>query len=345
MKKERKGFERLRGVAAMALMGVGAFMGGSARASSKTMAFDVTRGAVWSTVTNSDSLFSGTVRTTTNGLKLAKTGTGSSSTAPDAFGIDDASISGHNDAFDNALNLVVGGKAFVNPDTTVDLTGDTVTSDKVTNIIPHIDAQVTYWFSPTRPVVRAVYALTNTSGADITTDVLVAGNYGSDDSTTVEATDSSDTTIEKADKWFITSDTAASDPIILTTRYGTGAGVVPTNALTPGGGEDDYGFRYHVTVPANSTIRVMVFHEIANSATAGIVTTLTSAAADYDSLATLQAAGLLTGLSATEKAEIVNYVPKADARSGDSGGGGALGGIALAGLGLAALRRRQREMK
>jgi hypothetical protein len=227
------------------------------------MTFHVTRGAVWNTFSTNQ------VRTTTNGLKLTVL-SGTHHLPPDAFGFGDASYgpANTNDAFDGALSLIVGGRTFVNPDNTVDLTGDTLTTDKVASIVPHIDARVEYWFSPTRPVIRAIYSLTNTSASDITTDLLVVGNYGSDANTTIEASADGDSTLQTAD--FITSDNGASnDLLVLTIRFGEGAGVIPTNALTPGGGEDDYGLRYHVTVPANGTIHVRVFHQVA-SPTAGV---------------------------------------------------------------------------
>ena len=82
--------------------------------------------------------------------------------------------------YDDGMIFGVDGTLFVNPDTTVDLTGNTVNTDDVVDIIPGVDAQLEYFFDPNRNVVRALFTLTNTTGADINTSVNFRGNYGSD---------------------------------------------------------------------------------------------------------------------------------------------------------------------
>ncbi|MGD9165062.1 MAG: hypothetical protein PVF13_09920, partial [Chromatiales bacterium] len=287
----KKGFERLRGVAVAGAMGLGAIAGGgSARAASTATRVDVTKiygdkAVVWEKIGNSGVLFSSSTVATTNGLEIKPTVLNSIS----AFGISDALIGTatksdatlaevsetKGDAFDMALILAVDGNMFVNPDGEVDLTDDTITSNTVEDIISGIDANVEYYFSPDRAVVRALYSLTNTTKEDITVNVLVAGNYGSDSNTSIAASQSGDTEVDTKDKWYVTTDDTGSGPrdaVVTTTRYGTGASVIPTNALTPGedDAEDHYGLRYEVTVPANSTRRVMVFHELGETTRANI---------------------------------------------------------------------------
>ncbi len=335
--KKNSGFSRLKGMAAAGAISIAGFVsGGAARAASTGIPLNVTRSSVrWSSVDNNGSFPSSGNVTTSNGAAYAQGTT--------AYGISDAEIgvgntsarpagvngsgSTFDDAFDNALILSVNGNLFINPDSTVDLTGDTVTSDTVT-IVPGIAAQVRYTFIPGRPVVRALFSLTNTTGAPISVNAAVLGDYGSDSSTEVVATSNGNTIIEGSDLWYITDDQGGNkgtplhpnradkvdapngggDPRITLSRYGTGAAVVPFNALTPGNGDSQtatFGLRYPVTIAAGATARIMVFAELSDPTIA--VAGAAAAAADFESLDALQTAGLLAGLTGTESSEIVNY--------------------------------------
>ena len=365
--KSGNGFSRLRGLAVAGAVSVtGLFSGAGARAASTAIPLDVTRSsAVWSGVDNNNSFPSSSDVTTTNGaVYVTDTTTG--------FGISDANIGGgggsrgssHGDAFDNALILSVDGNLFVNPDTSVDLTGDTVTSDTVA-IIAGVNAQVRYNFFPGRPLVRALFSLTNTTGSPISVNAAVLGDYGSDSGTTVRATSNGDTVIDGADLWYITDDVGqptgqakpgrgaggergGGDPRITLSRYGANASVVPFNALTPGSGSAVFGLRYPVTIAAGATARILVFAELSDPTLpeAGAI----AAAADFVSLDALSSAGLLTGLSATEIGEVVNYgqtgggvpaVPAAQLPVMSPGGLLALFGM-LGGFGYFELRRRRK---
>lgn len=302
---KKSGFDRLKGVTAASVMGLAGMLGGgSARAASTATGLTVTRGAVvWTEIGNNSSFPSSSSVTTTNGATYSTDTTG--------FGIADATFSNgtdtFSDAFDNALQLAVDGNLFINPDATIDLTGDTVTSDVVTNIVAGVNAQIQYRFFTSRPVVRALFTLTNTTGSPISVDPVVLSDYGSDTNTVVRSTSDGDTTVENSDFWYIT-DEDDDDPRILTTRYGTGASVIPTNALTPDGTAPAIavsGLRYATTIPAGATIRILVFMELSDpdAAPAGAI----SSARDFDSLSDLQTAGLLAGLGSTEINQIINY--------------------------------------
>ncbi len=326
------GFSRLKGLAAASAITVAGLVGGgAARAASTNIPLNVTRSAVqWANIDNNNSFPSSSSVSTTNGAAYDQSTT--------AYGIRDAALaiagatldgsksSVFGDAFDNALILSVNGNLFLNPDTTVDLTGDTVTSDTVT-IVPGINAQVRYTFIPNRPVARALFSLTNTTGAPITVDAAVLGDYGSDSATEVVATSNGNTIIEGSDLWYITDDQGGGggkrsagkqtkseapdgfgDPRITLSRYGTGAAVVPFNALTPGNGDSQtatFGLRYPVTIAAGATARILVFAELSDPtiAPAGAI----ARAADFESVAALQNAGLLDGLTPTETSQLVNY--------------------------------------
>lgn len=301
-----RGFNRLKGLASAGAVGVAGLLGGvSARAASTATGLNITRGAVnWNDIGNNSNFPSSSDMTTSNGAFY--------STSTNAFGINDAQFTNgtasFGDAFDNALLLAVDGNLFINPDATIDLTGDTVTSDVVTDIVPGVDAQIQYQFYTTRPVVRALYSLTNTTGAPIAVDPVVLSDYGSDTNTTTRSTSSGDTTIDNADFWYIT-DEDNSDPRITTTRYGMGAAVVPLNALTPSDSAPEIavsGLRYPTTIPAGETIRIMVFMELGDPDVAEAPNQAT-AAADFESLVALDSAGLISDLDDATRATIINY--------------------------------------
>ena len=330
--KKVSGFSRLKGLAAASAITVAGFVsGGAARAASTAIPLDVVRSSArWSTIGNNGSFPSSDTVTSSNGDVFT--------TNMQGYGIGDAQIGGGNnaagvngsgsgffDAFDNAMILSVNGTLFQNPDSTVDLTGDTVTSDTVT-IVPGIDAQVRYTFISGRPVVRALYSLTNTTAAPISINAAVLGDYGSDGNTEVVATSNGNTIIEGSDLWYITDDQGGGpkrakkslspdgkggggDPRVTLSRYGTGAEVIPSNALIPGNGDSQtamFGLRYPVTIAPGATARVLVFAQLSDPTAP--VTDAAAAAADFESVAAMQGAGLLAGITPEETSQIVNYV-------------------------------------
>ena len=335
--KKISGFSRLKGLAAGGAMSIAGLVGGgTARAASTALPLDIARSsALWSSIGNNSRFPSSGAVTTTNGVAFAQ------STL--AYGISDAAVAtspsgggsgAFGDAFDNAMILSVNGTVFQNPDSTVDLTGDTVTSDTVT-IVPGVNAQVRYSFITGRPVVRALYSLTNTTAAPINVNAAVLGDYGSDNGTQVVATSNGNTVIEASDLWYITDDGGGGggkgqakgtrrdgspdgvggggDPRISLSRYGTGAAVLPFNALTPGNGDSQtatFGLRYPITIAPGATARLLVFAQLSEPdiSTAAAI----AAARDFESIAAVQAAGLLAGVSAAEVSEIVNYVRPAE---------------------------------
>ena len=374
--KSESGFSRLKGLATAGAIGIAGLAGGNvARAASVGIPINITRGAAfWSSVGNNTSFPSSSTVTTTNGDVYTSDMT--------AFGIQDATLSDgsggtFSDGVDNALILAVNGNLFVNPDTTVDLTGDTLTTDTVT-IVPGVDAQIRYNFFPGRPVVRGLFSLTNTTAAPISVNAAILGDYGSDSNTTVRATSDGDTTIENSDFWYITDDLSAPtgpngptidrskphgasspnavlgspDPRITLSRYGAGATVVPLNALTPGiagPSQATFGLRYPVTIAAGQTVRIMVVMEMSDPTVSEAAAA--AAAADFESLDALQTAGLLTGLTPTEQSQLINYgqsggppppaTPPASLPTATPTGLAALL-AALGGLGFFELRRRKK---
>ena len=324
----KKGFDRLRGVAAASAMGLGLMAAGSARAASTTLPIaTLTRGtAIWRSIQNQSLLFSATTTAmsrriltdTTLPSTVVFSYLASSSSLSPAFAIADVSASGFAEAFDNVLHLAVNGVLFVNPDASVDLTGDTITSS--TQTLADVDTEIQYYFHPNRPVVRAMYSFTNNSSGSLDIKALIAGALSSDLTTTIQATSTADTINnipvldEALDLWRVSNDQtsfgtdSSTDPAITLTRFGTGASVIPVSVLTLGdgslntGGPDNFGERYDITILAGETARILVFAEINKT-----ITDATSCAVDFASLDAAFTAGMLTGLSFTEVNEVVNY--------------------------------------
>ena len=315
----KKGFDRLRGVAAASAMGLGLIGVGSARAASTTLPIaTLTRGtAIWKTIQNQTQLFSGTLGTIVTDTTLATSLRFShfSGSPLTAFAIADVNASGFTEAFNNVLHLAVNGVLFVNPDASVDLTGDTVSSDTLT--LAGVETKIQYYFHPVRPVVRAMYSFENTSSSDISIKALVAGALSSDLTTTIQATSTADSTPvpdDSNDLWRVSNDqttigtNSSTDPAITLTRFGTGALVIPISVLTlddnsfTKGDPDNFGERYDITIAAGETARILVFAEINKT-----IAEATSCAVDFASLDAAFTAGMLTGLSFTEVNEVVNY--------------------------------------
>ena len=336
----KKGFDRLRGVAAASAMGLGLLGGaGSVRAISVTTKTRVGFGtSTYYSSTSSSTIVAiptewrgiGNLSSVMGNQSITTSGGFSLTAGQSAFGISDAQHRHYNWVFENggAMFLAVGNNLFVNPDNTVDLTDRTLTTDTVVDIVPGVDAQIQYSFysrhnsSRLGGVVRALYSVTNTTGLDIATSMLVMGTYGSDDKTTVQGTSDGDLIVEASDYWVASNNYIGDTPEYafyndtVISSHGAGAAVVPVAAMTlgsPVGGSgltDNFGYRYDVTIPAGETVRVLLFNEMSELMSEGL-----AAAPDFESLDAASAEGLLTGLSATQLSEIVNYGAATDTDS------------------------------
>jgi hypothetical protein len=292
-------------------MGLSMLAGNSARAATTT--FGVTHtiaGVKWQNINNAVILPSGSTSLFTNsGINISRSATG--------LLIDNASLtSGISNAFDGALFMATlqsgTTKIFENPDATVDLTSNTLTSDLITGFLTDIDAQIEYFFHPSRSLVRALYSFENTSNTEITFSVYIGGNLTSGTATNIQSTSDNDTTVETSDVWVISSNkstgtnptTGTTDtPVITISRFGTGS-TEPKNGIQLADGTGTFGYLYDVTVPANSTRRIMVFAEL-NSTIDNAKTNAT----DLGTLEAAESAGLLTGFISNNISfdEIINY--------------------------------------
>jgi len=235
----------------------------------------------------------------------------SASTGPFAtggFAMTSGSLTGpaRNDAFDGAMLCRVNGTTFANPGGTVDVSpvagGQKVTSNTAT--IGSLQVQMTYYASSSNPVLRGICTVTNPTGSPIAVTLMMGSNLGSDSGTTIHNTSSGDAVVDSADRWFVSSDLspATGDPVLLIGRFGTGASALPTLIQIPGGGNDNFIDQYTFTLAAGATSSIMQLAWLNTD-----VAPANANAPNFDSIATLQSAGLLSDLSAAELARIINY--------------------------------------
>lgn len=232
----------------------------------------------------------------------------SGNTSGSGLGLSEASLVGpptRSDAYDGAFVMSVDGTLFQNPTGSVDLTGTTVTSGTV--VMSGLTVSEQFYFDTASATVRAVYSYANPSASAITVTVGWSQNLGSDSATQIVTTSSGDTTLDAADRWVITEPNPSSgqgDPVLTFVRYGPGATALPTLTAIPGPGSpaDRFDDHYSLTVPAGATRRLMFFGQLSQSTSAA-----QTAAAAFNSNATLASTGLLTGLTTQQESEIVNW--------------------------------------
>jgi hypothetical protein len=313
MARRSQGLERIRKFAAGSALGLVGLLGAAARtvrAATTPLSIAVTRAGVqWSSIDNdfgTHSFDAATILGCTTPTHCPTDTSGS------PFGIGDASLTGPgcSDAFDTMLGMTVDGAAFVAPGGIVDLTGNTVTAGPL--LLSGLSTEVRYEFFSSQPVVRALFSFHNPTGSTIDATVIIGGEYGSDDSATVEATEDGDTTIEPIDGWYVTSDEnddddcslAGADPTITVARFDTAAPLLPTTANVPGSGANDY-FReeFDISVPAGETVRIAFFVEVNQ-----FISTAVAEGSKYDDSSQVALADLWSNLSPAELSEISNWV-------------------------------------
>ncbi len=229
-----------------------------------------------------------------------------------------------NDAFDGVLAWHVNASpaaasvgGYRSPSGTIDISpypinasvGTTITGAPQTLAGLTVKGQM--YFSPVKAVVRSTLILQNPTGAPITATVDIYSNLGSDANTSYRATSSGNATYDATDNWLVSCqrDTVVPancsltlDPILTYAYTATGAAVRPTPILAVTDGSDRQFFRYTVTVPAGLTRRVMVFEQMSDTEAHA-----TTDAALFSTNAALQGTDYLSGMSASDQAEVVNW--------------------------------------
>jgi hypothetical protein len=211
------------------------------------------------------------------------------------------------DALDGFWHLKVGGAPFrpgPNGEQVTDATGTTIAT--ATTTVAGLEVTLQFFLSRELPVARVLVTLRNPGAVDVTTQVSLSGNLGSDGDTTTEASSSGDAGLTDADRWVITSDgPVASDPVVSTVLFGPG-----NPAVQPRGAAlavsvfdlDSVVVSYRVRVPPGATRHLMFFTQLSPTPAAA-----SAAIALFDDNQALAASGLLAGLDAAAQALIVNW--------------------------------------
>lgn len=259
-----------------------------------------------------------------------------------------------NDAFDGALSWLVSTgtptntNGYRSPGGVVGITpgagGTTVTG--TTQAMAGLNVSGQLYMLSSKAVARSILFLQNPTGAPITVNVQNATNLGSDSGTILQTTSSGDATLDTGDNWFVSSDsnTPPSDPVLTFAFSQNAASVRGVNDRAPGPGNGYFFETFTVTVPPGETRSLMMFVQMSAD-----VAGASSDAPTFNSLASLQAAGYLQGLSTTQLSQIVNWnlratAPPAVTAVPTLSETGTLAAAALAALlGMTELRRRQRR--
>jgi hypothetical protein len=208
------------------------------------------------------------------------------------------------DAYDNASMLWLNDAVFVAPDP-VDVTGQAMTAGPVT--MSGLNVTMQYYAASGSATLRTLISFQNPSGAEINATAAWVNNHGSDGSTIVQGTSSSDTTFATDDRWIVTSDSATDpdDPVNTYVLFGPGSpAVTPATAALAvyscAGTEGVMG-TFDITVPAGSTRHLMFFNQLNQTNAEGL-----AGAATFD---TNPAAGgdLLGGLTQQQLSEVLNW--------------------------------------
>jgi hypothetical protein len=293
-------FEKLRihvatgSLSASLLCGVA----GTARAAPAALPFNVTAaGVVWQLANDTNANLGGT------GLGIVEANYAAAHTVDTQLG--GTASQTLTDSVDGAQVLLVDGVQFQDPTGTVDLTGTTLTSN--TAVMSGLNVQTQYYFDTTRALVRSLYSFTNPTGAPITVTVDYDNNFGSDGNTILTGSSNGDAVFDAGDRWFSSMENwsvgTSGDPRMTYSRYGGTPAVTPSSTPSiPAAGVGSYRDQYTLTVQPGQTVRLMMFMELNNTVAASI-----ASGATFTDLTSVQSAGLLTGLSAQQISEIVNW--------------------------------------
>ena len=144
--------------------------------------------------------------------------------------------------------------------------------------------------------VRYLENLTNPTDTDITVELRIDTNLGSDGNTVIVSTSDGDTAIEAVDFWVVTDDTSngGGDPSLAHVYAGPSSAVTPVVTAPLG----RIAYTYNVTIPANG--RAIIMHFDSQNANR------TVAMASANNLLSL-GAGTMDGLSVDDMQDIVNF--------------------------------------
>lgn len=221
----------------------------------------------------------------------------------------DASITGHSDAYDDAWLVRINGVGVGTSGGPVDLTGTTITAGPV--VRSGLNATLQHYFSTTSSVARIVLTMHNPTGSPITVGVDVPVNFGSDGGSIIRATSSGDTTITAADRWVVSSDGGPSDPINTSVFYGPGSPAVqPTSYGTTVhscAGSEGVQANFSITIGAGQTRSLMFFAGLGGVTAANNTLESAYAAAALFNANTTLGPDWLNGMTNVQRSQVANW--------------------------------------
>ena len=202
---------------------------------------------------------------------------------------------GSSDAYDGGMRLFIDNVQFPQFNAATSLQNGREVNLALANL-SGLQISRRIYVPPTQAFVRYLDSLVNPSASDITVEVRIDTNLGSDGNTVIVRTSDGDTAIEPVDFYVVTDDTSngGGDPSLAHVYAGPGAAVTPV--VTAPLGRIIY--TYSVTVPANSRATIMHFDSQNANRTIAI--------ASADALLGLGAA-TLDGMSEADLQDVVNF--------------------------------------
>lgn len=159
--------------------------------------------------------------------------------------------------------------------------------------------------SPTEPLVRSVYKITNDSSFTRNLIVNSYSNVGSDGNTQFEFGSTGGLTSNSLDRWSITTDYLSpdGDPVNTFVRCGLGnIDCFPVYSLIPANGNDDFENRFTFDIPANSTRYIVEFYRASVDTIEAIDNTPI-----FDNTDAMITAGYFDGMTTSELNQIINW--------------------------------------
>jgi hypothetical protein len=219
--------------------------------------------------------------------------------------VDDGSLRGRTDAFDDGLIMGIDGTGFDDYDGTVPgapLAKETIeTSNNID--FPALSVQRADRVLPSSDVLRTVVRFKNTDTSAQTLTIEWDSNVGSDGSTGVRGSSSGDAVYTKVDRWVVSSDnpTTPVDPVLIFALFGKGAAVKTDSVVSAiGSGVDCFTIDFSLRVQAGGTRYLMFFTEMRGTNAKG-----KAAAKKFNSVAA--GSWLLGGLKASVLNRIANW--------------------------------------
>jgi hypothetical protein len=188
---------------------------------------------------------------------------------------DETPILNQDDAFDDALQLIIDGAAFDDADDTGDLvtdaTGQALTlgpEEMSVGEAETLNVTLEYKALSSEAKLRTFVTLENATEADIPAPIVWDSALGSDEDTTIAGTSSGDTIFAANDRWLVTfeafEDTAPSDPVNTFVLFGPGSpDVTPSGASLHD--DDCVTVDYDITVPAGETRYLLFFNQLSQT--------------------------------------------------------------------------------